>query len=193
MGVVTVTSVGTNSLDRVNKILGGSMKTDVFKAAHWALLRAGDTASAQAGRFASAKYTISKGTFDAKTKTKTKIEGGYSAGGVTSLSVSFNGRVIPLLTFQSRYSRGGLMHVRVKRDSGGGTLQHVFTARLGGGLAAYERLGRERFPVEGKYGPSTAHMMQNEDVIKEMDKTISETYDKRIEHEITRILSGWGG
>ena len=192
MGVVTVTSVGTNSLDRVNKILGGSFKTDVWKATHNALLRAGDTASAQAGRFASAEYTISKGTFDAKTKTKTKIEGGYSAGGVASMSVSFAGRVIPLLTFQSRYSRGCLMHVRVKRDSGGGTLRHVFTANLGGRLAAYERVGRDRFPVEAKFGPSTAHMMQHKDVIKEMDKTISETYDKRIEHEITRILSGYG-
>lgn len=46
--------------------------------------------------------------------------------------------------------------------------------------------------MEGKYGPSTAHMMQNEKVTEEMVKTMEETYDKRIEHEITRILSGYG-
>lgn len=194
MSRVTVQDIGKVSLERVNQILGGSFKTDVWKAAHNALLRAGDTARAQAGRFATAEYMISKGAFDANTKTKTKLEGGYSAGGVTSMTVSFAGSVIPLLTFNTRYSRGGgLMFAQVKRGGGGGTLRHVFTANIGGRLGAFERKGKSRFPVEGKYGPSTAHMMQNEKVTEEMSKTIEETYDRRIEHEITRILSGYGG
>ena len=33
-------------------------------------------------------------------------------------------------------------------------------------------------------------MMQDEKVVEQMDKTITETFDKRIEHEILRILNG---
>lgn len=185
---VRISSTGV-SIDRVTQLLS-SIPGAVPAAVRSALKRAGDTATAQAGRFAAAEYHISKGTFNANSNQRTKQEGG--TGGGTSLSIKFAGRVLPLLTFQARYSRGGLMYVKVRRDSGGGTLRHVFTANLGYRLGAYERVGRERFPVEAKFGPSTAHMMQNENVVKEMDKTIAETYDKRIEHEITRILSGFG-
>ena len=31
------------------------------------------------------------------------------------------------------------------------------------------------------------------DVIEKMDETIRDTYEKRIEHEILRVLNGWGG
>lgn len=35
-------------------------------------------------------------------------------------------------------------------------------------------------------------MMRNEEVIEKMDETIRETYETRIEHEILRVLNGWG-
>ena len=185
---VKVSSAGV-SLDRVTAILSG-IPGAVPAAVRGALKRAGDTATAQAGRFAAAEYHLSQGAFNANSKQNVKQED--SAGGGVSLTIKFAGRVLPLLTFQARYSRGSLMYAKVRRDSGGGTLRHVFTASLGGRLGAYERVGKSRFPLSKKYGPSTAHMMQHEEVVKQMDKTISETYDKRIEHEITRILSGYG-
>jgi hypothetical protein len=185
---VRVTSTGV-SMERVNAILSG-IPGAVPAAVGSALKRAGDAATTKAGRFAAAEYHISQGTFKGNSKQTTTQEG--APGGGVSLNIKFAGRVLSLLTFQTRYARGGLMYAKVKRESGGGTLRHVFTANLGGRLAAYERVGRDRFPLSKKFGPSTAHMMQNEDVVKEMDKTIAETYDKRIEHEITRILSGYG-
>lgn len=36
-------------------------------------------------------------------------------------------------------------------------------------------------------------MMRNEEVIEKMDETICDTYEKRVEHEILRVLNGWGG
>jgi hypothetical protein len=33
-------------------------------------------------------------------------------------------------------------------------------------------------------------MMQNEKIITQMDKVISETFEQRIDHEISRILAG---
>ena len=130
----------------------------------------------------------------ANTKTKVHIqyEGGTVSGSLMSVGISFAGRVLSLHRFSVRYARGGTLHAKVKRNGSGGPLLHAFTASVKERFGVFERLTKERFPLDRKFGPSTAHMMQNENVTDEMGKTIRETYDKRIEHEITRILSGYG-
>lgn len=179
---ISVQEVGMG-LSRVNALLS-SVPGAIPKATYAAVKRAGEAAMTQAGRLVAAEYYISQGSFAANSKQTVKT----SEAGMT---IRYAGSVLPLLTFNTRYSRGGLMFAQVKRSGGGGTLRHVFTANIGGRLGAYERLTSKRFPVEGKFGPSTAHMMQNENVTKGMVETIEETYEKRIEHEITRILSGY--
>lgn len=190
MSVVNITSEGNASLDRVNKILAG-IPGGAWKAAYSALRRAGDTAKTRAGQFAAAEYTIGKGDFMRNVTEKTSISGG--ASGVASLKVSFAGHVLPLLTFNTKFGRDGRVQTQVKRGGGATALDHAFVARVYGSTAVFERLGSSRFPLEQKYGPSTAHMMQNERVIEKMEQTVQETFDQRIEHEITRILNGWGG
>lgn len=191
-GLVKVDDVGKYKIERVNKILL-RVPEDVRAATYNALKRAGDAARTKAGQFAAAEYTVSKGTFMANTKNQYSIHygGGRLSGGLTSVGISFRGSVIPLLSFNTRYSRGGGIQTQVKRSGAAAQLDHVFVARMRGATGAFERVGKERFPVEGKYGPSTAHMMQNEKVIQEMDRVIRETYDKRIEHEILRLMNGW--
>lgn len=136
-------------------------------------------------------WAISKGTFMSNVTEKTRITGG--SGGVASLQISFAGSVLPLLSFRTKFSRDGHVQTQVKRNGGGATLEHAFVASIFGNAAVFERVGSPRFPVEQKFGPSTGHMMQNEKVIEKMEQTISETYERRIEHEILRVLNGWGG
>lgn len=190
MSYVRIDQVGSNSLDRVNKILAG-IPRGAIKANYAALKRAGETAKTKAGQFAAAEYTISKGTFMGNVKQKSHISGG--AGGVVSMNISYAGSVLPLLEFNTKYSRGGRLQTQVKRNGGAATLQHAFAESVFGPIAVFERLGTSRFPVEQKFGPSTGHMMQNDQVIDQMEETIRETYEKRIEHEISRLLNGWGG
>ena len=187
MNYISIDSVGADTLDRVNKILAG-IPGGAIKAAQQALKRAGDTAKTRAGQFAAAEYTINKGTFMANVSMKT--EAGGAGGSAAQLRISFAGSPLPLLTFNTRYSRSGRVTAQVLRNSGGGILGDAFVARIGGRLGVYERIGSSRFPVEGKYGPGTSKMMGNEDVVEKMDKTISETFEKRIEVEIRRILAG---
>lgn len=189
MSVVTITQEG-RSLDRVNKILAG-IPGGAWKAAHSALRRAGDTAKTRAGQFAAAEYAINKSTFMRNVTEKSSIGGG--AGGVASMKLSYAGRVIPLLEFHTNFSHDGRVQTQVKRSGGASTLDHAFVARIYGPAAVFERLGTSRFPVEQKFGPSTGHMMQNEAVVEKMEKTVQETFDQRIEHEIARVLNGWGG
>lgn len=186
--IVRVDEVGGRSLERVNKLLG-RVPNGAFKATYSALKRAGQKAKTKAGQYAAAEYTISKGTFMANVNSKTQISGG--GGGVASLSISFAGSVLPLLEFRTRYGKNGLVSTQVKRNGGAATLEHAFVKAIFGPVAVYERLGSKRFPVEQKFGPSTGHMMQNDEVIEKMDETIKETYEERIEHEILRVLNGW--
>ena len=189
-GSIRVDNVGSENIDRINKILAG-IPGGAFKVTYAALKRAGDTAKTKAGQFAAAEYTINKGTFMRNVTEKVRTEGG--SGGVASMSVSFAGTVLPLLEFSTRYSRGGQLTTQVKRNGGAATLQHAFAEKVFGPIAVFERVGAPRFPVEQKFGPSTGHMMQNENVVEKMDETIRDTFDKRVEHEILRVLNGWGG
>lgn len=190
MSIVNISQPGDQRLDRINKILSG-VPGGVFKAVHGAMKRAGDTAKTKAGQFAAAEYTIAKGDFMRNVTQKTRVDGGH--GGVASLSISFAGNVLPLLTFNTKFSRNGRITTQVKRNGGAATLQHAFTASMYGRTGVYERVGAPRFPVEQKYGPSTGHMMQNEQVVEKMEQTILSTYEQRIDHEVLRVLNGWGG
>lgn len=190
MSVVRVDEVGGASLERLNKMLS-SIPGGVWRAAYSALRRAGDTAKTRAGQFAADEYAISKGDFIKNVSIKTHLSG--EGGSIVSMAISYAGKVLPLLTFNTQYSRDGLLRTQVKRNGGSKTLQHAFAARVFGPVAVFERVGSPRFPVQQKYGPSTAHMMGNERVVEKMDDTIRETFEKRVEYEITRVLNGWGG
>lgn len=187
---VRISEVGANSLDRVNKILAG-VPGGIWKASYSALKRAGDTAKTRAGQFAAAEYTINKGDFMRNVNQKSHITS--QAGSLVSMSINYAGNVLPLLTFNTKFSRNGFLQTQVKRGGASTVLEHAFAARVFGPIGVYERLGSERFPVEQKYGPSTTHMMQNETVVEKMDKTVRDTFEQRLEHEITRVLNGWGG
>ena len=124
MSFIRVNEVGGDSLERVNKLLH-NIPGGVYKAAFSALRRAGDTAKTRAGQFAAAEYTINKGEFMRRVHSKTHITGG--AGGVMGMSISFSGTVLPLLTFNTTYSRDGTVQTQVKRNTHSGP---AFSARL---------------------------------------------------------------
>ena len=193
-GIVYIEDTGQLKLDRVNKLLGGIGDGKLLRNALYnALNRAGTRAVKESGSFASKRYAISAAGFKSYVKTKYHIHygGGKLTGGVVSCEISFAGSVIPLIEFNTRFSKEGGVNVTVKRGEGG-TLAHAWVANMGG-INIYERLGKSRFPVEKKYGPSAAHMMMEETVQESMSKAVAETFNSRIDHEITRILNGWGG
>lgn len=188
---IDITDPG-RAIERANKLLAGiGNGSGAIKAVYFALKRAGERAKTQAGRFAAQEYTINKGSFMSHTKIQTQVSGG--SGGAASVNITFRGSVIPLIEFNTSYSRGGALQTTVKRSGGSAILSHAFTSTMFGRLAVFEHVNVTRGPVHQLFGPSTAQMMQNELVIEQMSKTIEETFDQRIEHEISRILSGYGG
>lgn len=176
---VQITLDDHGAIERANKILA-NVPGGVSKAIASASKRAGDKGRSMAGTYAAQRYTLSKGSFMGKTRTRLTVHDGFT--------LSFTGGVIGLNRYIAKDKKPHGVYVRVKRSSGGGTLPHAFFGPNG---HVFERLGPPRLPIEKKAGPSGAQIMQNEEVIDLMDKTITEEFEKRMEHEINRILSGY--
>ena len=107
-------------------------------------------------------------------------------------SITYAGNVIPLIEFDVTHWGSHLLRASVKKG-GGATLNHAYTANLKYGTRVYERKTSKRDSSQQLFGPSVAHMMQNIDVLHEVETATLDTLDKRIEHEISRILNGYGG
>ena len=82
--------------------------------------------------------------------------------------------------------RSGRVVTRVKKSGARQALDHAFEAKMDSHYGIYERQGEKRFPVKELFGPATPQMMYS------IEEKMASTYEERIEHEITRILNGWG-
>lgn len=191
-GIATylVDDVGGDSIDKVTKLLAG-IPHAADKAIGSAIKRAARSGEAYAAKAVRKEYFISAGDFKAYTKSKRHI---YTSSEGTSVDIEFKGYHIPLLHFDTKVDRNGRVVTRVKRTSSKVALEHVFSQTVGshGHTGLFERLTSKRLPIEEKLGPSTPQMMDaNDDVSQAIGEKVRETFDERIEHEVTAILNGW--
>jgi hypothetical protein len=185
-----IVDVVEDSLDKATRLLAG-INGGVYKAVGSALSRAAATGKTAAKQPVTKEYTISQSEFLARTRSINHFVR-ESSGGI-SVVFGFRGNVIPLMKFNTRVNGSGQIVTQVKRSGSAETLNRAFSAQMGGHKGIYERVGVKRFPVEELYGPATPQMMySNEEVTDEIERKVADTYEKRIDHEILRILNGWG-
>lgn len=185
-----VVDVAESSLDRVQKVLAG-ISGGWQKAVGSALSRAAAAGKTVAKKAVTQEYTISQGEFLAQTKNINH----YVLEGFGGVSVEFGyvGYVIPLMKFNTSMGRDGRVTTQVTRGGGKETLDRAFKAHMGQHIGIYERVGESRNPVKELYGPSTPQMMySNEAVTDAVEEKMAETYEERIDHEMIRLLNGWG-
>lgn len=112
----------------------------------------------------------------------------------SGVSIEFHGWHIPLIAFDAKFGKDGKVTARVKRSSAKETLDNAFVrsvARLHTGI--FERVGDDRLPIREFLGPSVPQMMSyNENLQEAISQHTRETFEKRFDHEVTRILNGWG-
>jgi hypothetical protein len=53
------------------------------------------------------------------------------------------------------------------------------------------RLGKDRLPVRGLFGPAIPQTFGNPAVIAVMEREGMKMYEKRLEHELERLTQGW--
>ena len=185
-----IVDVVEDSLDKATRLLAG-INGGVYKAVGSALSRAAATGKTAAKQPVTKEYTISQSEFLAQTRDINHFVR-ESDGGI-SVAFGFRGNVIPLTKFKTSINSSGQVVTQVKRSGAAETLNRAFSAQMGGHRGIYERTSPSRFPVEELYGPATPQMMySNEDVLDAIEQKMADTYEKRIDHEILRILNGWG-
>lgn len=186
MGVidVSVNEAGLNSLDYVNTVLF-SFPGKAMVAVNRAAKRAGAAGKTEAKRYATRVYNIKPRQFDKNTTTTVKVMGG--GGGATKVIIRYAGAMLDLLEFSPEITDSdGVTYEAKKGDQV--HLRHAFDIQAYGGHV-YERVGRPRFPVQRKLGPSTPHMVKDSEVADPLGKKIMEVFNDRLSHEIERILA----
>lgn len=186
-----IDDIGSNTLSRAQKLLAG-IPGGVSKAVGSALKRAASSGEAYAARAVRKEYVVKASDYKEYTTSKRHIQ--TNTSGSTEVSIEFYGYHIPLIRFDTAFGKDGRITARVRKESARQILDNAFAAKLGERIGIYERIGEKRFPIRQFWGPATTQMMDsNDDVAEDIAAHIRNTFDKRIEHEITRVLNGYGG
>lgn len=85
---------------------------------------------------------------------------------------------------------GGLK-VSVKKGSSS-RIEHAFMANLGGSARVATREGTSRLPIQKRFGPAVVQMLNNPDVDDRIQRLAQERLNKNMEHEIDRLMKGYG-
>ncbi|MBU5438294.1 phage tail protein [Tissierella sp. MSJ-40] len=181
--------ITNEQIERVNLILGG-IKNAPNKAFYNTINRALMTVRSKSGKMIRETYRIKQSDITSNQNMKLKRASMRNLEG----QIEFAGSVIPLIKFKVTPSepKRKTVSVSVLRTEGGKRLQSAYVANLGRyGAGVFERMTSKRETSQQLFGPSTAHMMGNAGVIQKVEAAAQETIDKRIEHEISRILNGY--
>lgn len=186
-----IVDISEESLERVSKILKG-VPGGTFKAVGSALARAGQAGRTVAARAASKEYAISQQQFNSNIRNINHFT--KTSGDTVTVEFGYCGYVIPLVKFDTTVTGDGHIATRAKRASTKTILDNAFMANMGKHTGIFERETPSRFPVRELFGPAPTQMMySSEEVMDAVEERASEVYEQRIEHEITRILNGYGG
>lgn len=191
MSTVYFDEVGEFGLDRATKLLAG-IPDGVYRAVGSAVKRSAQHGLTVGMKIVSEEYAISSGELKSRTRNINAVE--KDSGGSYSVTFGYRGNVIPLIRFDMHYADGAVVSTRVLRSSTRKELDHAFVAHMGSHTGVFERETKKRFPVAEMFGPSAVQAFYaHEETVDKMNDAILSTYETRIDHEISRVLNGWGG
>lgn len=154
-----------------------------------AINRAAEAARTEGSRFIRETYHVKHSSV----LRKIKIKKAYPADLVADIRVT--GRPLSVINFKVKANkplptRGKYAVVSVKKG-GGGEIKGSFVLTTRTGYTnVFTRKTKERFPLRSLHGPSVPQMMGHEDGLKRMEDKAREVLDKRLDHEINRVLGG---
>lgn len=183
--------ISSETMERVQALLANIPK-GAERAYSNAINRGLSRVKSAAWRNVKQVYTVQSSALNAATNTSVqKASTGNLAG-----FVRFAGYKIPLYKFKVSPKQPGskkLVHAAVKK--GGGTVfESAFIAAMKSGhIGVFEREGKKRLPVSEFMGLSAAQMVGEETVSTQVQEEAQKLVNERLEHEIDRLLNGYGG
>jgi len=183
--------ISNEQIERVNIIMR-NIRNGSNRVFTNAINRALLTVRSESGREIREVYNIKQSDITSNQNMRMKRAGYNDLAG----EIAFAGTVIPLIKFRVSPSRPErrMVSVAVLRDAGGKRLKSAYVADLGlYGVGVFERMTRKRESSMQLFGPSAAQMMGNENVLDKVADKAQRTLDTTIDHEMNRILRGYGG
>ena len=111
-------------------------------------------------------------------------------------TIHYSGVRIPLYRFgvsPKQPRPGATVRARQRRDRPMTAFRNAFIARMRSGhVGIFERDTRRRTPISEIMAVSVAQMADDSGVVRKAEEAAQETIVKRTEHEISRILQGFG-
>lgn len=157
------------------------------KAVGSAMKRAAKHAQTIGYRAATKRYDINSGYLKQFTQYYNQ------AHGEDEWRFGFRGLLIPLAYYKIRKDSENRIQAHVLRGRRYVTLKNAFLSTGASYNRVRERITKARFPTRQFYGPSAVqglNIVERETGV--VSKAVTEEFDKRIEHEILRIMNGWG-
>ena len=181
--------ISVEEMQKAQKMLAGIPK-GTERAFSNAINRAISSTKTQAFKEVRKVYAVKQGQLNSTTVTRTQKA---STGSMVGY-VAFSGVKIPLYQFNVSHNSSG-KNTRAGLKKGSWTaFQHAFVAQMKSGhIGIFERAGTKRLPIQEIMGLSGAQMVGNEEIVERLTKEAREKVNERVEHEISRILNGYGG
>lgn len=107
--------------------------------------------------------------------------------------VRASGPVTPLMKFDVSPKMPDIARVtaRVKKSGSRKSIENGFVVRTGNGhVNVFTRVGKSRYPIQGRYGPSVAQMMGKDEIAENILERGKQVLDDRLTHELSRLLRG---
>lgn len=176
--------------DRVATILEG-IPRGAERAFSNAINRALAVAKTQAYKGVMQEYAIKRSVISEYTKETIK----QASSGDVCGTLIFSGRQIPLYKYKPTNPKQAPSRKMVYGgQKSKQALEHAFvTSFQSGHVGIFERVGKNKYPVRELMGSSMRSMVSNAVVIEKVYNKAQEKLDERLEHEISRLLAGYGG
>lgn len=215
MSVIQVEASGQETLDRASRMLAG-IDDGLSKAINSALARSVSHLRTNSTKAIQEKYAISAANI--RTEENVKVRYSYQNG--VQAFVTFAGHKIPLYRYDGAapalptVDTGKMVAAMIRgekkwvhpgiaarghqfKGTSPEQYQDVFVARMKSGhVGLFERTGgltsEGSEEIQEKMGSSVPQMLGNEEVQEKLARESMEKFEERLDHEILRILNGWG-
>lgn len=215
MSMIRMEITGQEVVDRAQRLLSG-VPDGIDRAVQSAMNRTVSYIRTNSVRAIRQRYAISAGNLRANQNVTVRY---MHSNGVQAI-ITFRGQKIPLWRYDGASPKGpartaDLVRTRVKGQwktvhpgvaAAGHQLKSTGPKRFGTAFVATMKSGHTGIfrrtggmtstggeELKEIMGSSFPQMIGNEEVLEKVSKEAGDKFEERLEHEILRILNGWGG
>lgn len=178
----------TSSFDKAAKMLQ-SVSGGINRAIYAAMGRTLSMAKTAVTREIRQEYEVKASTVR-KTVTSQRVKESNSTKGV--IRVKSANLLANQFKFKPRSETTGAKRRSVQVAIRKGGARRVDSGFVHNGVVL-QRVGSTSYPIKPVFGPSTAGMAANDAVIKNVQESVPEIFERRLAHEVQRILGAKNG